>query len=66
MLGIERAAGGCYSCGCRIVTSDLSHGVLLPLPICSSHGRGYGRTTVVARMARSALRRFGGALQVRL
>ena len=66
MVGIERAAGGHYSCGCRVVASDLSHGVLLPLPICSRHGSGYGRTTVMARMARSALRRLGGALRGRL
>ena len=66
MVGIERAAGGHYSCGCRVVTSHLSHGVLLPLPICSRHGFGYGRATVVTRMARSALKRFGGALRGRL
>lgn len=66
MLGIERSAGARYSGGCRFVMSDLSHGLRLPLPICPGCSAGYGRTTVLACVVCSALKRFGGALRGRL
>jgi len=63
MMGLGTTARGRYACGCRVGTSHLNHGVTLPLPICSRHGAGYGLSTVAARMARSALKRLGGALR---
>lgn len=65
MMGMGTAARGRYACGCRVGVSRLGEGVVLPLPICSRHGSGYGMTTVAVRWARAALRRMGGALRVR-
>ena len=62
MMGMGTTARGRYACGCRVGSSQLSHGVSMPLPICSRHGSGYAKMTVAARVARTAVKRFGLAL----